>query len=60
MTHQPICTAGLAALSRGLGEVGMIRFMQQFDKPINFPPMTEKGAADQLGFGNAPHRRSFA
>lgn len=31
MTPQQIRTAGLAALSRELGLVGMIRFMQQFE-----------------------------
>ena len=31
MTPQQIRTAGLAALSRELGVVGMIRFMQQFE-----------------------------
>ncbi len=31
MTPQPIRVAGLAALSRELGLVGMIRFMQQFE-----------------------------
>ena len=31
MTPQQIRVAGLAALSRELGLVGMIRFMQQFD-----------------------------
>ena len=31
MTPQQIRSAGLAALSRELGMVGMIRFMQQFE-----------------------------
>ena len=31
MTPQQIRVAGLAALSRELGVVGMIRFMQQFE-----------------------------
>jgi hypothetical protein len=31
MTPQQIRTAGIAALSRELGVVGMIRFMQQFE-----------------------------
>ncbi len=31
MTPQQIRSAGIAALSRELGVVGMIRFMQQFD-----------------------------
>jgi len=31
MTPQQIRAAGLAALSRELGVVGMIRFMQQFE-----------------------------
>jgi len=31
MTPQQIRVAGMAALSRGLGLVGMIRFMQQFE-----------------------------
>jgi len=31
MTPQQIRSAGLAALSRELGVVGMIRFMQQFE-----------------------------
>ena len=31
MTPQQIRTAGIAALSRELGMVGMIRFMQQFE-----------------------------
>lgn len=31
MTPQQIRVAGLAALSRELGLVGMIRFMQQFE-----------------------------
>lgn len=32
MTPQQIRVAGLAALSRELGLVGMIRFMQQFER----------------------------
>ena len=31
MTPQQICVSGIAALSRELGVVGMIRFMQQFE-----------------------------
>ena len=34
MTPQQIRAAGLAALSRELGLVGMIRFMQQFERGL--------------------------
>lgn len=30
-TPEQICTAGLEALTRELGVVGMVRFLQQFD-----------------------------